>query len=190
MVLPYMCQMMKLLIKQLLRENLVKQETIRLYHRVSNKKQNNLPELVKSVVNQGLIPYDNGEIGPVIWFSDSFDDYAKNGVFVMAYDLNQSDNKFEIHYDGHNGYGNKQIPFNELIVVKIPVINIHGTYFSNLDVIRYVNESNMTPESFNNISGDVTIFADVFEKYVQPNIKISNFMNQIDGNKIEIINML
>lgn len=179
----------KHLIKLRLRENLEGQK-IRLFHRVSNKKQNSLPELVRSVFTNGLIPYDNGEIGSVIWFSDTFGDYAQNGVFVMAYDLNPRDNKFEVHYDGHNGYGNKQIPFNELVVIKVPIINIHGTYFSNLDVIRYINDSNMTPETFNNISGEVTIFKDLFELYIQPNIKITNFMGQIDTNKIKVVNIL
>ena len=45
---------------------------IRLYHRIIGSKTNlDIPELIKSVYQNGLIPYDSGERGKVIWFSDN-----------------------------------------------------------------------------------------------------------------------
>lgn len=40
----------------------------------------------------------------------------------------------------------------------------------------------------NNLT-DVSIFEDIFEKYVQPNITISNFTNDLDKDKIKFINV-
>jgi hypothetical protein len=181
-------------IKNILRENLNDNGVVRLYHRIGNKKGLDVVELIRSVFKNGLIPHDNGEVGPVTWFSSNYDDYAKNGVFVVAYDYDKSKNHDEndgVTYSSWSApFGYEQIPFNKLDVVKIPIIKIHGQYISNEDVIRYIDKSKMTPETFNEISGEVKIFRDLFNMYVQPYIDYPNFLDEIDQTKIKMIDVL
>ena len=173
---------------------------VRLYHRISNKQMNDDGDytnlwinLIKSVFNKGLVPYGN-EIGEVIWFSDKFDDYSKNGQFVVALDFDTAangvaDNKYEINYEGHNAYAHAQIPFEDLIVVKIPVVIIHGRTHSNKSLIEYIN-TGLDSDGFNKIGGEVILFQDLFNEYVQPYINIPDYISKLDVNKIKLINVL
>ena len=165
-----------------------------LYHRISPKIKLNYYELIPSVINKGLIPYDNGEIGPVIWFSDDYDDYSNTGKFVVSIEYNDyTKEKYDIYYDGHNGYGRKPIPFSELTVIKIPILELKGMITTNNELIKLINNKpiKLTPERLNsNPYKNKKIYADLFNIYVQPYINIPNFIDKLDKTKIEIINIL
>ena len=173
-------------------------KTITLYHRVGLfKSSGSVSDIIDSVVKNGLIPKDNGEIGPVIWFSKNFADYANNGSFVVSYTFNPEilgtlDNKYGIYYDGTNGYIHKRLPFNELNVIKIPVLHIDNLIQTNIDLIRFINRENkpFTPELFNNINKNLIIYVDIFNEYVQPYINQPNFISGLDKNKIKLINVI
>lgn len=181
---------MKNLIKQLLRENLENDKIVRLYHRIGNKKNLNLSELIRSVLTNGLKPNDNGEVGSVIWFSKDFKDYGANGSFVVAYDYDKTKGYEEnngIHYPSYSPpFGYEQIPFEKLVIIKIPIANIRGNILTNEDLIRWINENNRTADEFNKLRGDVVLFGDLFNLYVQPKIKIPNFLDGIDKKVINI----
>jgi hypothetical protein len=59
-------------IKEHLNEQQEVEDNIVLYHSLKNKKDLSIPDFIKSVVNNGLIRNDNGEIGNIIWFSKNF----------------------------------------------------------------------------------------------------------------------
>ena len=185
---------MKKRIKKLLRENLEPNGIIRLYHSIGNKKGLEIVELIKGVFKNGLVPYDNGEVGSVIWFSPDYNDYAAGGSFVVAYDYDRSksfeENNSISYRSGQPPFGYKQIPFDALEVIKVPMMVINNRLSSNEDVIRLINESVITPERLNNISGKVTIFGDLFNQYVQPKIDQLNFLDGIDQSKVKLINVL
>ena len=86
-------------IREYLNEQLNDNENIKLYHRVGNKRDLDVTTLIKSVMKNGLIRYDNGEIGNVIWFSNSFDDYSNNGNFVVSIDYNAKNKEIYKKYD-------------------------------------------------------------------------------------------
>ena len=185
---------MKNLIKQLLRENLKNNNIVRLYHRIGNKKNIYGPDLIKSIFQHGLILHDNKEVGDVIWFSSNYDDYAKNNDFVVAYDYDKSKG-----YEGNNGitntwdgaFGHEPIPFNDLILIKVPVMYIDKYVQTNEALIKLINTHNWTPEKFNSIKKDnVIIYQDLFNMYVQPKIDYPNFLNGIDQTEIKLINVL
>ena len=184
----------KRFIKKLIRENLEPHGIVRLYHRIGNKKGLGIGELIKGVFNDGLVPNDNGEVGSVIWFSPDFKDYAEGGKFVVAYDYDKSKSYEENHEvkfnSGSAPFGFGQIPFDALKLIKVPVISIKNNYYSQEDVIKYINQSKMTPETFNKMSYEVSFFGDLFNRYVQPNIDYPNFLDGIDQSKIKITNAL
>ena len=184
---------MKNLIKQLLRENLDDNGIVRLYHRISDKKISG-PDLIKSVFQHGLMLHNNGEVGDVIWFSDNYNDYAKNADFVVGYDYDKSKGYEEnngITYGWNGAFGHESIPFNDLILIEVPVMLIGRNKQTNENLIRLINESNFTPDRFNKITTKpLIIYQDLFNMYVQPNIDYPNFLDGIDQTKIKLINVL
>jgi hypothetical protein len=166
-----------------LNEELNDNENIKLYHRVGNKKDLGVTALIKSVMNNGLIRYDNGEIGNVIWFSNTFDDYSNNGNFVVSIDYNtMTKEKYQIRYDNHNGYAYEDIPFYELEVEKIPVLFNNGRVISSDKMIRFINDGHITVKNMNGLK-NLIIYEDIFNLYVQPYINIPDFIENIDVDK-------
>jgi len=168
---------------------------VRLYHRIGSHQTENLEELIASVLQNGLLPFDNKEVGNAIWFSNNFDDYAKNGKFVVALDFDTSsngaaNNSYEMVYNGQNAYAYKPIPFNDLIVIKIPVMIMpnHGIW-SNDETIRLINEGTITPDIINSENYNLIIFQNIFNKYVQPKITIPDFVQQLNPEKITLKNI-
>jgi hypothetical protein len=180
------------IIRDIISENLDEfdnEGNFKIYHRLSNKTENDLVSFIKNVIDKGLIRHDNGEIGNVIWFSKDYDDYAKNGNFVVAINYNSyTRKKYQIVYDGRNAYIYEDIPFEELEIIKIPALIVKNEIIPSDKLIRYINNGLITSEKLNNLT-NVTIFEDIFEKYVQPNITISNFTNDLDKDKIKFINV-
>jgi hypothetical protein len=128
------------------------------------------------------MPYDNGEIGPTIWFADNINDYAKGNDFVLYYDLKLSENgitknKYGIVYDGQNGYASKQIPFNDLGVLRIPVAEKYGNFTPNTDFLKG-GVFKLVPEN----TEDYIIYVDLFNKFVQPYINEKNYINRFSQN--------
>ena len=170
-------------IREYLNEKLNDNENIKLYHRVGNKKDLGVTTLIKSVMNNGLIRYDNGEIGNVIWFSNTFDDYSDNGNFVVSIDYNtMTKEKYQIRYDNHNGYAYEDIPFYELEVEKIPVLFNNGRVISSDKLIRLINDGHITLKNMNGLK-NLIIYEDIFNLYVQPYINIPDFIENIDLDK-------
>ena len=175
-----------------IREYLNEQENLKniiLYHRLSNKTNLSLEDFIKNIINKGLIRYDNGEVGNVIWFSNNYDDYAKNNNFVVSIEYNSKNKeKYQIYYDNHNGYAYEDIPFKDLEVIKIPVLVNNTRITNSLSMIKLINDNIATPEKINNLS-NVKIYGDIFNKYVQPFINVDNFLKKIDTNKVTLINI-
>ena len=170
-------------IREYLNEQLNDNENIKLYHRVGNKRDLDVTTLIKSVMKNGLIRYDNGEIGNVIWFSNSFDDYSNNGNFVVSIDYNaKNKEKYQIRYDNHNGYAYEDIPFYELKVEKIPVFFNYGRVISSDKLIMLINDGHITAKNMNGLK-NLIIYEDIFNLYVQPYINIPNFIEDIDVDK-------
>jgi hypothetical protein len=159
-----------------------------LYHRVSGIKHGlSGVELIRSVVENGLMPYDNGEIGSAIWFSSSFDDYANGGSLVVSIEYNEANKEeFDLYYSGRNGFAYKAIPFHALTVEKIPVCVTRGGYTTNADLINYINEGMAIPEDF---GIQDTFYADIFNKYVQPYINVPDFLSKLDSS-VTLINVM
>lgn len=162
---------------------------IKLFHRLSNKSNLELTDFIRSAITNGLIRNDNGEVGNVIWFSDNYDDYAKNGKFVVSIDYNETNKeKYNLYYNNHNGYSYKDIPFSDLEIVKIPTLFYRNVYSSN-ELIELINKGTITPEKVNNLK-DVTIYGDIFNMYVQPYIKVEDFISKINNDNVKIINII
>ncbi len=184
---------------QIINEEIDNLGVIKLYHKLSPKYTNGWEELIKSVLINGLIPHTGEEFGDkgVIWFSDNYNDYGKNGNFVVSINFDQSkngysNNEYELNYDGHNGYGLAQIPFNKLEILKIPILyNETKNYvLNNKTMIEYINQNKLfTPDNINKRESNGKLFVDLFNKYVQPYITIDNFINKLDKNRIELINI-
>jgi len=171
---------------------------VRLFHRVGAKFADNYPALIKSVMQQGLIPRDNGEAGEVIWFSDNIKDYGVNGEFVVAIDFNTdtngvTNNEYGMVYNSGSAFAHNVIPFNKLIVVKIPVgqLKSGNRIISNLDAIKYSTQNTFfTPDKLNTGELKLTIYKDMFNEYVQPYIRKQNFIPELNPEVINIINVL
>lgn len=177
-------------VKSFINEELKDSGVVRLYHRISGKRVDSMPELIKSVIENGLQTFDNGEVGSTIWFSDNYNDYAKNGEFVVALDFDLStnghaNNEYELIYDGQNAYAYKDIPFDKLIVIKIPVFLIHNHYYSNKEII----EGGFTPESVSDVNG-LVVYEDIFNKYVQPHISTPDFISKLNPEKVTLVNVM
>ena len=174
---------------------------IRLYHRIGMMAGSPpLPELIKSVYQNGLIPKDNGEVGKVIWFSDDYNDYAQKGNFVVAVDFDTAtngytNNEYGIRYDGHNAFAINTIPFDKLIIIKIPVLEFTTTDYvmSHDKLIKSINGEEgiqITPDGLNDNPMKPVIYADIFNKYVQPYINYPDFIKELNPNVVKIINVL
>jgi hypothetical protein len=173
-----------------LNESLDEQRAV-LYHRIGNKRGLPIPDLIKSVVENGLECHDNGEVGSTIWFSDNINDYGKNGLFVVSIEYNPvNKEKYNIYYTKGNAYAYKNIPFEALTVVKMPVADIRGHVIPTDEFIEHVSgKFGITPDSFDKIP-NATIFADVFNAYVQPYIEIPDYINQITSPNVKLINIM
>jgi len=161
---------------------------VTLYHRIGNKNQLDIATLIKSVIDKGLVPNDNGEVGNVIWFSSDYNDYANSGDFVVSVEFNSDmKEKYEMKYDGRNGYAYRGIPFKELKVVKIPVITVRNRITPSDSAIRLIKSGLITVENINKMKDNVVVYEDAFEKYVQPNIDIPDFVSQLDCKKVNVL---
>jgi len=190
-------------IKQVIKEEIQRltegyydnQGIVRLYHRVGSHQENDILDRIRNVMKNGLIPYDSGEIGAVIWLSNNFNDYGDKGDFVVALDFDTAtngyaNNKYELLYEGSNAYAYKPIPPEDLIVIKIPAGRVAGQIIPNTEFDELVKDYGFTPERINNGEIErVTIYPDIFNKYVQPYINIPDFISKLDTDKVELINV-
>jgi len=171
---------------------------VRLYHAVYMKQVSNMPALIKSVIQNGLVPHDNGEIGSLIWLTSKYDSYGDKGNFVLALDFDKSTNgymynKYQLAFDGTNGYARAVIPFKDLVVIKIPVIDMYdGMFVDSKKMIDYMKKHGWySPDKLNNDEkGKWTVYADIINKYVQPYIDIPDYINKLNPDVVNIINVL
>jgi hypothetical protein len=161
---------------------------VTLYHKVADKKQTDPTEFIKNIVTNGLITHDNGEVGSVIWFSNDYEEYGKEGVFVLSLELNEKTKKqYEITYNGQYGKAYRNIPFKELKVVKIPVMSVRDRVTPSDKVINFIGSGMITIEGINKMKDHVVVYEDAFEKYVQPHINIPDFVSQLDCKKVNVL---
>jgi len=174
-------------------EEYSKNQIIRLYHRVGMVRANSWSEIIKSVMTKGLEPYGNWEGEPIIWLSSTYDYYAQKGKFVLALDFDlstngENNNKYGIVFNGVIAKAYDVIPFEDMIVIKIPVIYINDIAFTNDDIIEGINSGkNFTPEKLKANWKPPVVYADLFNKYVQPHIGIPDFIDKLDPQKVKII---
>jgi hypothetical protein len=146
-------------------------------------------EALRSVMENGLIPNDNGEIGSAIWFSTDYNDYGEKGSFVVSIEYNTVNRmKFVMTLNGNSGFAYKTIPFNELTVVKIPV----GIWDRDKRVInskKFIDSSEriFSIKNMNNVPTGITLYRNLFNEYVQPYINEKDFLNKINNPNVKII---
>ena len=168
-------------------------KSIILYHAVHFNQERNLIELLKSIIQNGLIPYDphNGdefsERGSVIWFSTNYKHYAEKSKFVLSIEYNEDNiKKFDLRldYGGEYATATQQIPFEYLTVMKIPVIKTVANINSNVDLIKLINEHNYSSDKLIKVINDYKykLFINFFEKYVQPYINDPNYTSKLKEN--------
>lgn len=109
----------------------------KLYHRAGMHSGESFENVVRSICKNGLSvgsSTDGDGIGKCIWFSSDFEEYGKNGDFVLSIELTGENKvKFEMNYDGRIGLARKDIPFEYLTVEVIPLFSHWGGYFTNRD---------------------------------------------------------
>jgi len=155
-----------------------------LYHSINGKQIQDLENRVKSVVENGLLTYDNtmsgeyGERGDIIWFASDYNTYGKDSNFVLSIEYTKENiEKYDMVFDGQYCSVHKNIPFSALDVVKIPVIITNKDKpTSNKFIIEMINKG-WTPDVLYDVinSRKYKIFINLFEIYVQPYIKDNNF---------------
>ena len=155
-----------------------------LYHSINGKQIQDLENRVKSVVENGLLTYDNtmsgeyGERGDIIWFASDYNTYGKDSNFVLSIEYTKENiEKYDMVFDGQYCSVHKNIPFSALDVVKIPVIITNKDKPTpNKFIIEMINKG-WTPDVLYDVinSRKYKIFINLFEIYVQPYIKDNNF---------------
>lgn len=179
-----------------IKENM-EQDTVTLYHRVGyNKRGMTIEQAINSVKTNGLIPYDSGDgMGDAIWFSNSVEEYGKNGSFVLSIDLplsqNGNKNKWHLVYNGTYALAYKPISFQDLNVIKIPVMKFGTNIVSNTEFIEWYtddeNRNESIVDSLNSNPYQIVIYTNIFNEYVQPYMKTQNILNNLNSNNIKII---
>lgn len=98
------------------------------YHCVMPKSMG-IEDAMKSVIQKGLIPNNNGERGNGIWFSVD-DKFYNDAAFVVSLELSQENiDKFDImDSDSSIAFAKKPIPFDKLEVEKIPIMCFNGRF--------------------------------------------------------------
>ena len=172
---------------------------IKLYHSAGMHSWVPLPDVIRSICKNGLSvdsAKDNDGIGNCIWFSSNYDDYAKNGVFVLSIELTGENRvRFELSYDGRNSYAYKSIPFEYLTIEVLPLFKDWTSYVTNIDaededgfIEKRFNGSffeYMLATAKNNTYQDVIMYVDAWDYMGVPydlgaieqfdNIKIDRF---------------
>ena len=110
---------------------------IKLYHRAGMHSWGPFDDVVRSICKNGLTvgsATDGDGIGKCIWFSSDFEEYGKNGQFVLSVELTGENKvKFGINYEGRISYASKDIPFEYLTVEVIPLYKDFMRYFTNVN---------------------------------------------------------
>lgn len=158
-------------------------EKIILYHSVHGKQVQNIEERVKSVVKNGLKTHDNSvggyaERGDIIWFASDYETYGKKGVFVLSIEYNDENIiKYDMKYDGQYCGAFKNIPFDALKVIKIPIIITNKDISTSSEfLINQINKGWTPKHLYNSINKYMyKCSIDLFEIYVQPHINDINF---------------
>lgn len=172
-------------IEKIINENINK--AITLYHKVGGKQVYDMEERVKMVIKHGLKTYDaNGgvysERGDIIWFASDYSQYGKDGDFVLSIEYNKENaNKYDMRFDGQYCSVFKNIPFNELKVIKLPIVIINDNrVLTNEFLIKVINNGKSSKDLSKLINArKYKIFIDLFEEYVQANISDRDYTMEL-----------
>ena len=166
-------------------------DNIILYHAVLKNKFSTYEELLHEIYSNGLKRNDNGENGNTIWFASS-KEYADNKKpLVLSLEYNEINrDKYDLIYNGQYGFAYKDIPFEDLTVLNIPVINSNNDIINNHDAIwmfgkmiksedEFVEYLNSKLEDFEKYNINYKVYRKPFELFVQPKLSY-NAMSLIE----------
>lgn len=170
-----------------------------------NENRGNIPKLyhqtssdfnvIKSIIENGLIPQDKNGEGKGIWFQAGAPFYNARTTMFSIPDTDENAKKYNFNplFDGDIRIARTTIPFNDLTVESIPfaVVNdntiLYSSTFTSPDslgykfskrcgsVAKYIAEN----KNFKN----VLIYTDLFEMFVEP--KTSQYFQQFPHIKTD-----
>ena len=133
--------------------------------------------VIKSIIENGLIPNDNGEVYG-IWFNKKpfYNDYERFMVSLPETEENLEKYDFSKFFDGDLKIARKQIPFNALTVENIPFASINGEFcfYSNMFNEKFRNSKFV--QKYENLAtyiaektkkDNILIYTDLFEMFVE-----------------------
>ena len=144
----------------------------KLYHQTSTDFN-----VIKNIIKNGLIPYDNGEVYG-IWFDRKpfYNSYKSFMVSLPETEENLERYDFSKFFDGDIKIARKQIPFNALTIENIPFASRNGEfcYYSNMYNEKFRNSKFV--QKYGNLATyiaektkdyDMFIYTDLFEMFVE-----------------------
>lgn len=165
-----------------------------IYHSVIDRGGIGTEEVIRSVVRNGLVPRNNGEVGGVIWFNPHCNEYMGNGRLTVRLKMTPENIRdFEITGDGGTFFAHRTIPFGRLEVVDCPVV-VLGDTFCNVSMMKGdVVRKSVERHGYDSIaqflcegssSKPTKVYADVWDRFVEPTSE--TFRNYPD---IEVTNL-
>lgn len=145
---------------------------IKLYHRAGMHADMPFIEVIRSICKHGLSTKhsnDGDGIGNCIWFSSDYRDYCERDGFILSIELNGENSvRFKLHYDGHNAYAYKDIPFEYLTIEKIPIVKGPRWFLFNDDDFYETTEAQEClisgAKTWSDV-GDVIMFIDAWDYF-------------------------
>lgn len=137
----------------------------RAYHVVGGRYTSNAIDAARSIYRNGLVPYDNGEVGNVIWFFVGKPFY-KDYTLMFSIDITPENyEKYEMSVDEPSMWVHKPIPFSDLHVECAPMLLLNSGYILVNNIDNFITSGFAT--SFSHWDADVkpvTVFTDVAPK--------------------------
>ena len=178
-------------ISNLLNENASYNTNCKLYHQTKNDFN-----IIKSIIENGLIPQDRNDEGNGIWFSqEPFYDVRTTTFSIPNNEKTLRKYNFNTTFDGDIKIARNRIPFEELTVENIPfaIINDNSYLFSSsknflISMAKKKGYNSIAEYLSNNKNfKSIIIYKDLFDNFVEkhtsyifdkyPNVKIINLFN-------------
>lgn len=145
-----------------------------LYHSILKNKVGTFEELINSITQNGLVPHDNGELGPTIWFSTKpFGDTENHLLLFSIIGTEENIHKYDILIENSAtsyAWASKQIPFDQLTIELFPAFKIKNQYFNNKRLVDYFENYRNNEEGmmrfFNKYPNKLHFIEPVVRKYL------------------------